>query len=76
MSKGCKAHFKKLPDNNIYFPRLYNVQMYNVHCTMQCFGSAKVFMRIRIRIQDPKHVHMDPDRDAYPDPILDSDPRG
>ena len=50
--------------------------MYNVHGTMQCFGSAKVFMRIRIRIQDPKHVHMDPDRDAYPDPILDPDPRG
>ena len=27
--------------------------------TNQCFGSAKVFMRIRI--QDPKHVHMDTD---------------
>ena len=25
----------------------------------QCFGSAQVFMRIRI--QDPKNVHMDPD---------------
>ena len=30
----------------------------------QCFGSAKVFMRIRI--QDPKKVHVDPDPD--PDP--------
>ena len=27
----------------------------------QCCGSASVFMRIRI--QDPKNVHMDPDPD-------------
>ena len=32
----------------------------------QCFGSAKVFMWIRIWIQDPKNVHMDLDPD--PDP--------
>ena len=28
---------------------------------LQCCGSASIFMRIRIRVQDPKNVHMDPD---------------
>ena len=31
------------------------------HIQYQCFGSAYVFMRIRI--QDPKNIHMDPDAD-------------
>ena len=48
--------------------------MYNVAVTgvipwaptkKQCFGSAKVFMRIRI--QDPKNLLLDPDPDD-PDP--------
>ena len=33
---------------------------------VQCCGSASIIMRIRIR--DPKNVHMDPDPDADPDP--------
>ena len=39
----------------------------------QRFGSAKVFMRIRI--QDPKKVHVDPDPDPDPN-FFNSDPKG
>ena len=54
----------------IIFLQIYSIGSGEKEDMKQCFGSAYVFRQIRIRIQDPKNVHMDldPDPDADPDP--------
>ena len=71
-------NFTKIPENKIIDLReilelFVKILKYLILSTeLQCCGSASIIMRIQIRIQDPKNVHVDPDQDPDPDP----DPRG